>query len=154
MGRDIKELDADKLFDLLEQGMPAKHIAKEMGVSAPTISKRIADLQRDQGLLLQYRSIQALHLTSLQSQILEAISPDKIAEAPLKDLVLCYKVLKDKELITEGKPSEIKGLVSYLVHMEREQLACEEAVITQQGSPLLSSEFNDVDFEEERMPNL
>ena len=143
-----KELDADKLFDLLECGIPAKHIAAEMGVSVPTLSKRIADLQQRQGLLLQYRNIHALHLTSLQAQILEAISPDKIEEASLKDLVLCYKVLKDKELVTEGKPSEIKGLVSYLVHLEREQIAAENTV------EVIPESFNDVDFEEERMPNL
>lgn len=143
-----KQLDPNKLFDLLEAGIPARHIASELGISTPTLSKRIADLQQRQGLLLQYRNIQALHLTSLQSQILEAISPDKIEEASLKDLVLCYKVLKDKELVVEGKPSEIKGLVSYLVHLEKEQLAVENTVIP------IEVAFNDANFEEEGMPNL
>ena len=76
MGRRAKGLDADKLFDLLENGVPNKYIAEELGVSTPTLSKRIADLQQRQGLLLQYRGMQALHLTSLQSQILENITPD------------------------------------------------------------------------------
>lgn len=143
-----KQLDPNKLFDLLETGLPAKYIAQELGVSVPTLSKRIADLQQKQGLLLQYRNIQSLHLTELQARILESITPDKIEEASLKDLILCYKVLKDKELVTEGKPSEIKGLVSYLVHLEKEQMAVENTV------EVTPEPFNDVDFEEERMPNL
>lgn len=150
MGRRAKGLDADKLFDLLENGVPNKYIAEELGVSTPTLSKRIADLQQRQGLLLQYRGMQALHLTSLQSQILENITPDKIEEASLKDLVLCYKVLKDKELVVEGKPSEIKGLVSYLIQLEKEQVACENAVEVKQ-------EYDDAEFcenLEEVMPNL
>jgi DNA-binding Lrp family transcriptional regulator len=155
-----KELDQSKLFDLLEQGVPAKYIAQEMGVSTPTISKRIAALQRDQGVLLQYRAVQSLHLTALQSKILEAISPDKIEEASLKDLVLCYKVLKDKELVVEGKPTEIKGLVSYLIQLEKEQVACESVIVQKDSFSSRDdpqAKFDDVDFNEsleERLPNL
>ena len=151
MGRANKQLDPNELYELLESGVPAKHIAKELGVSVPTLSKRITDLQQRQGLLMQYRSIHALHLTSLQAQILEAISPDKIEEASLKDLVLCYKVLKDKELVTDGKPSEIKGLVSYLVHLEKEQIAAEQCV------NVTPEKYDDAEFSEdleEAMPNL
>ncbi|MBE9594836.1 MAG: hypothetical protein IMF19_15300 [Proteobacteria bacterium] len=36
-----------------------------------------------------------------------------------------YKILKDKELVVDGKPTEIKGLVAYLVEMERRNLALE-----------------------------
>jgi len=156
MGRNTKEVNENFLYDALQSGVARKDLARMLGISTPTLSARIADLQEKQGLLLQYRNIQALQLTEMQARILEAITPDKIEEAPLKDLVLCYKVLKDKELETEGKPSEIKGLVSYLVHMEKEQLACETVVETKQV------EFNDANFEEnleeaeleERMPKL
>ena len=162
MGRANKLVDENFLYDALQQGVARKELAAMLGISTPTLSARIADLQTKQGLLLQYRNIQALQLTEMQARILEAITPDKIEEAPLKDLVLCYKVLKDKELVTEGKPSEIKGLVSYLVHMEKEQLACGELVqqgsslLSKDGSPLLTCDDADVVFEEdlERMPNL
>ena len=156
MGAKTKTIDESFLYDALQAGVARKDIAGMLGISVPTLSARIADLQEKQGLLLQYRNIQALQLTEMQARILEAITPDKIEEAPLKDLVLCYKVLKDKELVTEGKPSEIKGLVSYLVHMEKEQLACEAN--THPGSVLIDhadeSSFDDVDFEEEKLPNL
>lgn len=152
MGAHKKLVDENFIYDALQNGVARKELAQILGISTPTLSARIADLQEKQGLLLQYRNIQALQLTELQARILESITPDKIEEAPLKDLVLCYKVLKDKELVTEGKPSEIKGLVSYLVHLEKEQLACESAVVVQRSTDT----FDDADFEEnlERMPNL
>jgi len=150
MGRNQKTIDENFLFDALQAGVARKELAGMLGISTQTLSSRIGDLQKKQGLLLQYRNIQALQLTEIQARILESITPDKIEEASLKDLVLCYKVLKDKELVTEGKPSEIKGLVSYLVHLEKEQLAASEPV------DVTPVEYNDVDFEDdlEKMPNL
>jgi DNA-binding Lrp family transcriptional regulator len=156
MGRNQKAIDENFLFDALQAGVARKELATMLGISTQTLSARIANLQEKQGLLLQYRNIQALQLTEMQARILEAITPDKIEEAPLKDLVLCYKVLKDKELVTEGKPSEIKGLVSYLVHLEKEQLACEATVTVP-----AKATFDDADVEDgtlseelERLPNL
>lgn len=46
----------------------------------------------------------------------------------MKDLVLAFKILKDKEQVIEGKPSEIKGLVSYLIKMEEEEIALKEPI--------------------------
>ena len=59
---------------------------KSWNGSTPTIKKRIAEIQDKQGVLLQYRNLQALHLTELQIRVLEAITPDKIEEAPLRNL--------------------------------------------------------------------
>jgi hypothetical protein len=36
---------------------------------------------------------------------------------------MSYKILKDKELNLEGKPSEIKGLVAHLIYMEKQESA-------------------------------
>jgi DNA-binding Lrp family transcriptional regulator len=141
-----KKIDQEELLDKLFNHVPRKEIANELGISMPTLSNRIAKLQERQGLLLQYRSLQSLQLTELQARILESITPDKIEEAPLRDLVLCYKILKEKELVTEGKPSEIKGLVSYLVHLEKEQLACEE--------PVPVSSYNDFEITDNDLPRL
>jgi transcriptional regulator with XRE-family HTH domain len=114
------------MLDLLEQGFSQTEVASELGVSAPTLAKKIADIQSKQGLILKYRALQSIQLTELQCRVLEAITPEKINEAPLKDLVGAYKILKDKELITDGKPTEIKGLVAYLVAMEKQELALEK----------------------------
>lgn len=117
-------IDYESLIDVMERGYTHKEAAEVFGCSPTTISKRISELQRKQGVLLQYRSIQSLQLTELQARILEAITPEKIAAAPLKDLVLAFKILKENELTLEGKPNAIKGLIGYLIQLEKEEANC------------------------------
>lgn len=128
MGRALLNIDPDTLLDLQEMGLTQKEAASELGISPLTLSKRMGDLQKKQGLLLQYRSLQALQLTELQARVLEAVTPEKIEEASMKDLILAFKILKDKELVIDGKPSEIKGLISYLIEMEKEEAAVEKPI--------------------------
>ena len=139
-GRPTIPVDMDAALDLLMRGEKVPAIATELGISSPTLRARIANLQKKQGLLLQYRSIQALQLTELQARVLEAITPDKIEDASLRDLVASYKILKDKELVMDGKPSEIKGLVAHLIYMERQ----EAGLITDTEAPDdVEAEFDD-----------
>lgn len=125
-GRPPKDFDVEAALDLLTRGENVPAIATELGISPPTLRARIADLQQKQGLLLQYRAIQSLQLTELQARVLEAITPQKIEDAPLRDLVASYKILKDKELNIEGKPSEIKGLVAHLIYLEKQEAALKD----------------------------
>lgn len=118
-GRLPTEFDADALIDMLEHGYHKKDIAKELGMAHNTLQSKIAKLQESSPILLEYRSLQALELTELQSKILNNITDDKIEQAPLRDLVLAYKILKEKEFMVEGKPQEVKGLVHYLLEVER-----------------------------------
>ncbi len=148
MGRPKKELDLDVLFDYAVQGVPMTQQAKELGVSTLTLSRRIADIQSKHDVLLQYRALQSLQLTELQARVLEAITPEKIEEASLKDLVMAYKILKDKELVVEGKPSEIKGLVAHLIHLEQQEMA---ATKTPSLDCITEAEFEE-DFD--RIPEL
>jgi predicted transcriptional regulator len=117
----MKEIDFDVVYDLAEQGFRQYEIAEELGISTSTLSKRMNEVREKQGLLMKYRELQSLQLTSLQARILEAITPQKIEEAPLRDLILAFKVLKDKEQVLEGKPTEIKGLVHYLLELEKQE---------------------------------
>lgn len=129
MGRNKKEVDTEILFDLIEKGGPRREIAADLGMSQRTLTHRITEIQEKQGLILQYRALQNIHLTEIQATILEHITPDKIEEAPLRDLVFAYKVLKDKELVEVGKPTDIKGMMHYLVELERQELAVSESVL-------------------------
>lgn len=124
------EIDTELLLDMaIDRGLTNKQIATEIGnVSPSLISKRIADIQKNEGILMQYRAVQSLQLTALQAKILENITDEKIEEAPLRDLVVAYKILKDKELVSDGKPNEIKGLVGYLVQMEKQQAALDKPI--------------------------
>jgi len=121
------DIDTEVILDMNEMGLTFKDQAQELGCSVSTISSRIAKIQAEQGILMKYRALQSLQLTSIQAKILEAITPERINEAPLRDLVVAFKILKDKELVVEGKPSEIKGMVSYLIKMEKEELALSQA---------------------------
>lgn len=120
LGRPKVEVDEEVLMDLLSQGWTKKDTAAELGISVPTLQQRILDLKKREGVVLQYRALQSLELTEIEAQILGAITPERIHEASLRDLVQAYKILKDKELVAEGRPTEIKGLVGYLMHLEKE----------------------------------
>jgi len=137
MGRPMIEVDSETLYDLATKGLTYKEQAEELGISVPTLSKRIADIQSKQGILVKYRALQSLQLTELQARVLEAITPEKIEDAPLRDLVQCYKILKDKEQVIEGKPTDIKGLVAFLVELEREEAALE-------AEEVIPAEFEEV----------
>jgi DNA-binding Lrp family transcriptional regulator len=135
MGR-TAELDIDKLVELGYRNIKQSVMAEELGISIPTLARRLAEIRDKQGILMRYRELQSLQLTSIQAKILEHITPEKIAEAPLRDLVLAFKILKDKEQVIEGKPSEIKGLVGYLIELEKKEVAKE------------AEQFTDAEFEE------
>lgn len=139
MARPRKELDMDVALDLLERGETIPTIAFELGVTPPTLRARIRDLQEKQGVLLQYRNLQSLQLTELQARVLEAITPEKINDASLKDLVSAYKILKEKELVVEGKPSEIKGLMAHLIYLEKQ----EASLNTPADDRLIDAEYSD-----------
>ena len=121
MGRPRKNLDQETVLDLVEQGLPRKTIAEELGVSLPTLAKTIGEISKKEGIILQYRAIQSLQLTEIQAKVLDSISDEKINDAPLRDLVYAFKILKDKEQVMDGKPSDIKGLVSYLIEVEKKE---------------------------------
>jgi DNA-binding Lrp family transcriptional regulator len=129
------DIDTDVLLDFGEMGLSIKEQADEIGCSPATISSRIAKIQQEQGILMKYRPLQSLQLTSIQAKILEAITPDKIEQAPLRDLVFAFKILKDKEQVMDGKPTDIKGLVGYLIKIEQEELAlnAKEVTLSEEG---------------------
>lgn len=134
------KVDFEVLMDCLDRGMTQKEAAETLDVSESTISKRIAKIQAEQGILMRYRALQSLQLTQLQAQILENITPEKIAEASLRDLVMAFKILKDHELTLEGKPKELKGLIGYLMQIERE----EAALVVQPEDKAVDAEFVDI----------
>ena len=117
------DLSVETLLDLAERNLTQAEMSEITGVSIPTLQKRLNDLQEKQGLLLKARDLRNLRLTELQMMVLEAVTPEKIANAELRDLMLAFKVLSDRENLEIGKPTELKGLVSYLVQIEKEKVA-------------------------------
>jgi hypothetical protein len=86
------------------------------------IAQLINELKGDEKLLDAYLDVQHLQLAKLQHRLLSnGITDQKIYDAPLRDVVSAFKALKDKELVAQGKPTEIHGLVGYLVELEKEE---------------------------------
>jgi DNA-binding Lrp family transcriptional regulator len=136
-GAHLKELDVNALVDMISGGASIKETAEMLDVSPPTIAKRIKQLQEEQGVILQYRTLQSLDLTKLQMKVLNAITDEKIQEAPLKDLVMAFRILKDKEILADGgqNEGEMKGLVGYLIELERREMAGQIDPNTMQADP-------------------
>ena len=118
MGRKKIELDPLKIRELSAKGMTQVEMAKELGVCHVTLARRMADLRKNEGLLLDYRSLQSLHLTGLQAGILESVTPDKIAGASLLELTKSFGILNKSELAVNPPIIMVKGLVNYLMQLE------------------------------------
>lgn len=85
------------------------------------IQQTAEQLKIEEPALDIYTKLQHVQLTKLQFELLEAITSDKLHEASLRDIVGAFKILKDKELVASGKPTEIHGLVGYLQILEDEE---------------------------------
>lgn len=118
-----KEIDPIALIDVCEQGYTPRQAAEILNVSEYSLKKRIEELQKEQSVIMQYRPLHNVHLTQLKVKILESITDEDIERASLREKVQAYKILHDSELVDQGKPTEIKGLVGYLHKIEEERVA-------------------------------
>jgi len=127
VGRPEAEVDMEVLMDFLEKGVTQKEMAQELGVSIPTLAKKIAQLQASHDVILSYRKLKSLHLTELQHLLLSNITEDKIAQASLGEIATAYKKLADSETAIEGTKEigEVKGLVAHLLFLEKQRQAVE-----------------------------
>ena len=115
MGRRKIPINTARLLCLRREGKTIKTISEELGVSIPTISRRIAELENSEGVLTKYRELQGLQLSMHQAHILEAITPEKIKKASITELLLCFHILKKAELAIRGEDStRISGVIKYL----------------------------------------
>ena len=149
-------LNTEILHDLLSTGAPKKVVAQELGITVSALNKTIKELQTSQGLLLQYRELQHLQLTNLQARVLNAITPEKIDAASITELAQVYRVLKDKELVSQGKANNITGLVGYLEQLEKEEVNKQIASVVEAEYADLTSgiELNELEDATDDLPNL
>jgi hypothetical protein len=144
-GRPKKEVDLLSALDLLVRGESVPTVAECMGISAPTLRTKIDELKKKAELISEYREVQPDQFTELQAKMLENISDEKLEKASLKDLVTGIKTIKNLELVMLGKPTEINGLVSYLIHIEQKE---------KEGLNPLESETQDAEYEEPKRLSL
>lgn len=119
MGRPRKEIDELNLLAMRGEGKKLKEISKEMAVSMTTLTRRLATLHHEKGILTKYRQLQGLQLTELQAGILEAVYEKSNENDSLIELIQAFNVLKKAENYIQGKESmKIRGLLDHLRILE------------------------------------
>ncbi len=141
--------DVAALLDCIEQGDNKKQMRVRTGFTMKKLNNIIKDLQEKKGVLTHYRGVQSLQLTEMQARVMDALrSEDKIERSSAMELAQIFNILKKNELVLDGKPSEIKGLVTYLIDLEKDETAAAQQV---DGSII---DVSGEDIKEEIMPSL
>lgn len=96
-------IDREKLLQLRWEGKTVSEISRELGVSIPTLSRRIAELEHGERLPTRHRELHGLQLTMLQFRVLEANTPERIEKASITELVFSFYILKKAELAISGR---------------------------------------------------
>lgn len=125
--RPRKKIDEVQLLKMRGEGKFLEEISKEIGISIPTLTRRLAVLHHEKGILTKYRQLQGLQLTELQARTLEEVDLKNLEDNSLFDLLSAFKVLKKMEIVIEGKTPpryKIKGLVDHLLFMEKFEKYC------------------------------
>ena len=122
MGRKPKDIDIDLMLSLITDGMSTKEVADTLGVSIPTINARVETLQKQEASLLAYDKVHHLDLIAVQQKLITGVTDEKIAEAPLGQIAQAYGVFNKASQLAQGKPTEIHGLMGYLLHLEKEDI--------------------------------
>ncbi len=158
-----KQTDEEKLLALIKKGRePFSPLGAQLPPqnSDPTdpadfitsdISEVTADIEHNKHKLEKYRTIQSLQLVKLQEMVIANITPQKIAEAPLRDLVTTIRVLKQTENLMEGKAISITGLLGYLVELEKQD-ALDDGKIKMADA--IEPEFKSEEVPFQEMPKL
>lgn len=141
----IVDIPEEDLIRFIQEGVTQKEIARKYNCSEPTVRSRIRELMAQEGLWTKYREFQHIHLTKLQYKILSNITEDDIAEASLTEKVNAFRVLKDKELVSTGKPTEIKGLLGYLIEAEKKEQEIKEKLVKEEESDCVDADFSEIE---------
>jgi len=116
--KEARRITVEEIKILMDSGKNQKEIAKELGVSVPTIARRMAALRLNKGPLMQFRDIKGLCLNSIQASALEAITPERIEKASLLELMKAYKVLTKSDKPLPKFKHRTTGLLDYLLSLD------------------------------------
>lgn len=123
MGRPKKQIDDANLLKMRGEGKFLKEISEEMQISTRTLSRHIAYLQRNKGILTKHKELQGLQLTALQARILETVDSKNLENASLTELLRAFHVLWKVEKSIQGKESfKVWGLLDHLLVLENEPI--------------------------------
>lgn len=132
MGRPRKEIDTELMIDLLAEGLSKTEVAAVLGVTPPTIENRVKELRSDESALLAYDKVHFLDLIRVKERLVANMTEQKMVEAHLGTLANAYGIIAKQEQLIQGRPTEIHGLMGYLMHIEaldREKRNAENDVV-------------------------
>jgi predicted transcriptional regulator len=134
-GRIPKAVDTELMLSLISDGMSRKDIAAVLGVTPPTLDARVEELRKEEKSLLAYDKSKYLDLISVQERLIAGITDEKISEAPLGQIAQAYGVFDKAKQLDQGRPTEIHGLMGYLLHLEKEDIDNREKSIFDISAP-------------------
>jgi hypothetical protein len=127
-GRPPKDIDVDLMLSLLSDGMSRKDTAAALNISPITLDAHVERLKREESGLLAYDKVHHLDLIGVKQRLVAGVTDEKIAEAPLASIASAYGVFAKMEQLIQGRPTEIHGLMGYLMHLEKEDIAAQQVV--------------------------
>jgi len=118
-----KNINIDLMLDMLSDGMSRKDTAAALGIAPQTLDARVEQLRKSESSLLAYDKSHYLDLIAVKQRLVAGVTDEKIEEAPLGQIAQAYGTFAKMEQLIQGRPTEIYGLMGYLLHLEKEDIA-------------------------------
>ena len=110
------EENAEAVLDLVKRGVSTVEIAANFGLTVGTVRARTKEILNLDEALAGYVEVENKDLAIMKISAIRNITPDKLKEASVRDLVSMFKTFDDRKRLNEGKPTEIKGAL--IAHIE------------------------------------
>ena len=135
MGRPPVTIDEEKLMDMLGRGIPRGDMAQSLGVSAPTLRNKIAELKAKEGDLLEYRDLDHRRVTELRGKLLAKLE-EKIDTGSLEtdEQIALLNILDRSEAKNKPKEGDVEGLMGHLLEAQK-AIQEEKAKLKEQNRP-------------------
>lgn len=118
MGRPQADIDVEKLLQQMDDQVPQKEMSKTLGISIPTLRKKIDDLRAEQGIILETKSVENLRVIKIKTKVMDRIENQLHTMEPdtlLKALSTLNKMDK-----SEGGDEKVKGLLGIISALDEE----------------------------------
>lgn len=126
VGAPKKQIPAQILLDLLKTGLSVSAIARRLQIDRRTVDKRITELGIEPKHIRAFCEQKADLLAAKQGQIINAMTPDKIEAASLRDQATAFNVLSNAERLERGQSTAninvhlLKGEIDELEKLEKQ----------------------------------
>lgn len=114
-----KNIPIEKLIELRKKNLSYSQIAAILNIHPKSVQYRLQPIAEDIELTKDYVKNRTEILQYKQRELLNAITPTKIAKAHLQQLVWSFGVLYDKERLESGKSTANISYANLLQSQER-----------------------------------